>query len=135
MDSYFSLCRQAMLALLGSALLVISCTDDMDNIPQSECIRFISDVQHSWISMIEEGADEVGRSSVRTLRTGMNDTLYLHTLYTDSIESRFLPTVFPSPVPFPEPGIICMLLSGYRLMLIPDRGTVLSVPTICTTCR
>lgn len=104
MDSYFSLCRQAMLALLGSALLVISCTDDMDNIPQSECIRFISDVQHSWISMIEEGADEVGRSSVRTLRTGMNDTLYLHTLYTDSIESRFFTDSVPLTRAVPRTG-------------------------------
>ena len=104
MDRYFSLCRQAMLALLGSVFLVISCTDDMDNSPRTECIKFTSDIQNSWVSVIEGESDDIVRASVSTLRTDRYDMLYLHTLYTDSIESRFFTDSVPITRAAPRTG-------------------------------
>ena len=87
-------CRKAALASLAFSLSFVSCIDDIDQSRHSARILFTSDVLNSWTSLGEEERGGDTRAAVSALQTDGAGTLYLHTLYTDSIDtsfSRYLP--------------------------------------------
>lgn len=83
------------LVFLGLCFM-ISCTDDDEMIRVSDSIRFISDVQNTWFSVGTRGTTEDTHPSASLLKTDGMNLLYLHTLYTDSIEPLSANNTIPS---------------------------------------
>lgn len=78
-----------MSTLFTGFFFFAACSDDMDKMECSNRILFTPDIDNSWIAVGTKDASRDTRSSVSTLQTERAGTLYLHTLYTDSIRSPF----------------------------------------------
>lgn len=83
----FSFCFRLSMLIFGG-LWICSCQDDMDRPSASARISFTPEVSDSWTPHTRSGmVDDTPCGSVITLQGGGSTTLYLHTLYTDSIAS------------------------------------------------
>ncbi len=71
-------------SLLVWSILISSCTDDLKSSQTTDRIRFTSAIDNTWTSLATDGGEGT-RSAVSALRTE-GTPLYLHTLYTDSIQ-------------------------------------------------
>ena len=91
MNKYLLRRLQSVSLLLASAFLSTSCIDDLNTISDSECIKFTSDIQNSWIIIPQSGQSRASGPSVSTLQNNGKGTFYLHTLYTDSIGTSHSP--------------------------------------------
>lgn len=85
MSRYNPICGQYMSALFVSILSMFSCTNDMEDSRHSNPILFHSNIHNSWTSPDDSGRTGT-RSSVSIIQSGRNNPLYLHTIYTDSID-------------------------------------------------
>ena len=74
----------AVWSLLVWSILISSCTDDLKSSQTTDRIHFTSDIDNTWTSLATDGGEST-RSAVSALRTE-GTPLYLHTLYTDSIQ-------------------------------------------------
>ena len=71
-------------SLLVWSILISSCTDDLKSSQTTDRIRFTSAIDNTWTSLATDGGEGT-RSAVSALWTE-GTPLYLHTLYTDSIQ-------------------------------------------------
>ena len=71
-------------SLLVWSILISSCTDDLKSSQTTDRIRFTSAIDNTWTSLATDDGEGT-RSAVSALRTE-GTPLYLHTLYTDSIQ-------------------------------------------------
>ena len=76
-------------AALVMSFFATSCTDETDQLPASDHIRFMFQIQSVEASVGGSGQKAAIPPSVSALQSGLSGPLYLHTLYTDSIRSRF----------------------------------------------
>lgn len=72
-----------------ACLLMLSCTDEIEKIHQSSSIFFTPDFQNSWTPLEQNGPKTSTRSNSSLMDTEELGTIYLHTLYTDSISPSF----------------------------------------------
>lgn len=86
-------CRLSSLAAVSALFITFfffaACSDEMDKTECSNRILFTPDVDNSWIALEPKGMNQAIPPSVSALQSGLSGPLYLHTLYTDSIRSRF----------------------------------------------
>ena len=83
------------LVFLG-LFFMISCTDDPEMIRVSDSIWFTSDIQNTWLPVGTRGTTEDTYPSTSLLNADGMKPLYLHTLYTDSIEPLSANNTTPS---------------------------------------
>lgn len=77
----------SLVVLMTGCLLMPSCTDALDNSRQSNYIRFMPEVQSSWFQLSRANSEPSTRYAVLPVKADGTVPIYLHTLYTDSIQS------------------------------------------------
>ena len=77
-----------LVVLMTGCLLMPSCTDELDNSRQSDYIRFMPEVQDSWFQLRQDNPEPSTRAAVLPVKADDTVPIYLHTLYTDSIQSQ-----------------------------------------------
>ncbi len=78
----------SLVVLMTGCLLMPSCTDTLDNSRQSNYIRFMPEVQSSWFQLSRANSEPSTRYAVLPVKADGTVPIYLHTLYTDSIQSQ-----------------------------------------------
>lgn len=78
----------SLVVLMTGCLLMPSCTDTLDNSRQSNYIRFMPEVQSSWFQLSQANSESSTRAAVLPVKADDTVPIYLHTLYTDSIQSQ-----------------------------------------------
>lgn len=78
----------SLVVLMTGCLLMPSCTDALDNSRQSNYIRFMPEVQSSWFQLSQANSEPSTRAAVLPVKADGTVPIYLHTLYTDSIQSQ-----------------------------------------------
>mgnify|MGYP001126910875 FL=1 len=78
----------SLVVLMTGCLLMPSCTDALDNSRQSNYIRFMPEVQSSWFQLSRANSESSTRYAVLPVKADGTVPIYLHTLYTDSIQSQ-----------------------------------------------
>ena len=78
----------SLVVLMTGCLLMPSCTDALDNSRQSNYIRFMPEVQSSWFQLSRANSEPSTRYAVLPVKADGTVPIYLHTLYTDSIQSQ-----------------------------------------------
>ncbi len=78
----------SLVVLMTGCLLMPSCTDALDNSRQSNYIRFMPEVQSSWFQLSRANSEPSTRAAVLPVKADGTVPIYLHTLYTDSIQSQ-----------------------------------------------
>lgn len=78
----------SLVVLMTGCLLMTSCTDALDNSRQSNYIRFMPEVQSSWFQLSRANSEPSTRYAVLPVKADGTVPIYLHTLYTDSIQSQ-----------------------------------------------
>ena len=76
-----------LVVLMTGCLLMPSCTDELDNSRQSDYIRFMPEVRDSWFQLRQDKPEPSTRAAVLPVKADGTVPIYLHTLYTDSIQS------------------------------------------------
>lgn len=82
--------RAVVSVLFTGFFFFAACSDDLDQMERSNRILFTPDIDNSWIALGTKGVTQAIPPSVSALQSGLSGPLYLHTLYTDSIRSRFV---------------------------------------------
>ena len=85
-DRYILL-NHLLLALVSGGICLSSCEEDMDRPSPSSYVSFTSEISSSWTLSTRSTTDADAMQGTVTTLQGGNIPLYLHTLYTDSIES------------------------------------------------
>lgn len=80
-----------IIQLLAIPVFMTSCSDQMEQSHEGNRISFTTDIQDTWVSFDADEGRGTTRSTVSTLHSEGTKPFYLHTLYTDSIVSAFLP--------------------------------------------
>lgn len=85
-DRYILL-NHLLLELVSGGICLSSCEEDMDRPSPSSYVSFTSEISSSWTLSTRSTTDADAMQGTVTTLQGGNIPLYLHTLYTDSIES------------------------------------------------
>lgn len=130
MNKYYLICWQSATALLVGILLMISCIDEVDNVCRYP-ICFIRIFTIPGFPRVIPG-EWVHALPVSAIQTGAG-SLYLHTIYTDSItvSSPRAGGGVAVTRATPVDGAGCIVPSGCLPMLIRLPGTGLNFRIIC----
>lgn len=85
-DRYILL-NHLLLALVSGGICLSSCEEDMDRPSPSSYVSFTSEISSSWTPSTRSTTNADAMQGTVTTLQGGSTPLYLHTLYTDSIES------------------------------------------------
>ena len=86
----YTFLKHLLLALVSGSICLSSCEDDMDRPSPSSYVSFTSEISSSWTPSTRSATDVDAMQGTVTTLQGGSTPLYLHTLYTDSIESPSL---------------------------------------------
>lgn len=120
------------LVFLG-LFFMISCTDDPEMIRVSDSIWFTSDIQNTWLPVGTRGTTEDTYPSTSLLNADGMKPLYLHTLYTDSIEPLSANNTTPSTRSTPVNVDNMYETFGVSAYHIRVTGTTRKLPITCMT--
>lgn len=86
----YTFLNHLLLALVSGGICLSSCEDDIDRPSPSSYVSFTSEISSSWTPSTRSATDVDAMQGTVTTLQGGSTPLYLHTLYTDSIESPSL---------------------------------------------
>jgi hypothetical protein len=85
----YTFLHHLLLALVSGGICLSSCEEDMDRPSLSSYVSFTSEISSSWTPSTRSTTNADALQGTVTTLQGGSTPLYLHTLYTDSIESPF----------------------------------------------